>query len=85
MAMKRSGPDAVPLECCHLVVHECDERGDDQRCSRSTTTEDERRDLVANRLSGAGREHHDRIASGKDGGHRVRLPGPKIGVAKNFG
>ena len=84
MAMKGGCLDAVTLECCHLVVHERDQRGDDQCRSGLTTTEDERRDLVADRLSGAGREQHDRIASRKDGG-RVRLPGSKIGVAKNLG
>ena len=84
MAMKGSCVDAATLECRQLVVHERDQRGDNQRRSGLTTTQDERRDLVANRLSGAGREHHDRIASRKDGGNRVRLPGPKIGVAKDL-
>lgn len=84
MAMKGGGLDAVTLECCHLVVHECYQRGDDQRRSGLTTTQDERWDLVADRLSGAGREQHDRIASRKDRGNRVRLPRPKIGVAKDL-
>ena len=63
MAMKGGCLDAVTLECCHLVVHECYQRGDDQRRSGSMTTQDERRDLVADRLSRAGREEHDRIAA----------------------
>ena len=83
MAMKGGCLDAVTLESSHLVVHERNQRGDDQSRSRLAAAQDKGRDLVADRLSGASREYHDRIASRKDGGHSVRLPGSKIGVAKN--
>ena len=53
------GGDAQPLQVVDLVLHQRDERRDDQR----DALEQERGELVAQRLAGAGREHRQRRAA----------------------
>ena len=56
------GADAVGDERVDLVVHERDERADDE----ARALADERGDLVDQALAAAGRHEHDRVAAGDD-------------------
>ena len=51
------------LERVDLILHQRDERRDDDR----ELGQDHRRHLIAERLSSARRQHHERVASGEDG------------------
>ncbi len=53
------GPHAQRPQCVHLVLHQGDERGDDDPRTRP----DQGRDLVAQRLAAAGRHEHDGVAA----------------------
>ncbi len=62
--MDRLGADAFELERGDLVVHQRDERGDHD----GEPAEHQRRQLVAQRLAGAGRHHRQRRHAGQ---HRI--------------
>jgi hypothetical protein len=47
------------VERVDLVLHECDQRGDDDTGAGS----DQSRDLVAERLAATGRHEHERVAA----------------------
>ena len=68
---------AVADERVDLVLHQRDERRDDQR----EAVADERRRLEAQRLAAARRQHEQRVAAGEDGVHRFALQRPERGVA----
>ena len=59
--LSAAAADAELLQRLHLVAHQRDQRRDDDADAVAA----ERRDLVAERLAGAGREQHDGIAAGR--------------------
>ena len=54
---ERGGADACCLRAAHLIVHQRDQRGNDQPRSRSAQAGD----LVGERLAGAGRHYRQRV------------------------
>ena len=63
-----------PLQRLHLVLHQRDQRRDDDR----QVAAHERRELVAERLPGAGRHDHEHVAAGQRGGDGLGLAGPEV-------
>ena len=61
-----------------LVLHERDERGDDQR----EPAGDERRNLEADGLSTTGGEHRQRVPSGEHGSDDRALGGPEVTMSE---
>jgi hypothetical protein len=72
--------NAARLERVDLVLHETDQWREDDRQS----VEEERRYLIADRLTAARRENDERVASGEHRRDGPLLPRPEIGVAKAF-
>ena len=60
-----------------LILHERDQRRDHQREAHQP-----RRNLIGERLAGAGRHHADAVAPGEDGVDDLLLPGAKRVVAE---
>ena len=60
-AVQAAGGDAAGAQRVHLVLHQRDQRRNDQRESVAG----ERRKLVAERLAAAGGQEHDRVAPGE--------------------
>ncbi len=76
--VEERGPDADLGQRLHLVLHQRDQRRDDDAGAGSN----ESRDLVAQRLAAAGRHQRQRIAAGDHGGDdvglmRAELPEPE--------
>ena len=65
-------------ERVHLVLHERDQRGDDDGQLR----QEQRRHLVAERLPAAGGEHDERVPAGEHRRDRALLPRPEVGEAE---
>ena len=76
-AVVEHGRDAVADQRVHLILHQRDERGDDQG---EAGANDGRR-LKAQRLAAAGRQHDQRVAVREDGGHRFALKRPERRVS----
>ena len=77
-------PDAAggdPLQRVDLVLHQRDQRRDDQR----QVIADQRRQLVAERLAGACRHHDERVATVDRGLHCSLLTGPEGGEPEVLG
>ena len=72
-AVEPHGRDADPGEAIHLVLHQGDERRDDDR----QAVADDGRRLVAERLAAAGRHDDERIAAGEHRMHRLVLQRPQ--------
>ena len=70
---------AERLQMRDLVVHQCDQRRDDD----GEPVADERRQLIAKALPGAGRHDRQRVAPGDQRGDNFRLSGAKIIKAEN--
>ena len=70
---ERDPPGSDALQRLHLVLHQRDERGDDQRQVRPH----QRGQLVAERLARAGRHDHEHVAVRQRRADRVLLPGPE--------
>ncbi len=62
LGVQRAGLDAELAECGHLVVHEGDQRRDDERRAGPA----ERRNLVAQAFAATRRHEHERVAAGHD-------------------
>ena len=71
--------DAERGERVDLVLHERDQRGDDDADARAH----QRRDLVAERLAAAGRHEHDRVAARADVVDDLRLLAAEVVVAEH--
>ncbi len=68
------------LERLDLVLHQRDERRDDDR----QVAAQQRRKLVAERLPGAGRHHDQDVAPREGAGHRLRLTGAEVVEAEDL-
>ena len=71
--MDALGAKALLLELCHLVFHEGDQGAHDESCAAARDP----RQLVAERLAGAGRHHQQRVAALDDGAANRLLMGPE--------
>ena len=71
--------EARLLGATHILVHERDERGDDDADARAG----ERGHLVAHRLAGTGREEDDSIAAARHMAHHVFLLAAETAVAED--
>ena len=85
-ARRASGarPPRMPLrfKLVHLVLHEGDERRDDERQAR----QDHGRELIAERLSGAGRHDGENVPAGEHRAHESPPgPGRKAGARSEPG
>ena len=76
---QRSRLDSHRIGGAHLVVHQRDERGDDDAGAVSR----HRGHLIAERLARAGRHHRQRILTQHDAVHHFRLPPAKAGKAED--
>ena len=76
---RRDVEAAEPPQRLHLVVHQRDQRRDDDVRSSAR----ERRQLVAERLAGARGHDDERVAALQRGGHRLALPGAERLVAED--
>jgi hypothetical protein len=65
------GVDPAPLQEVDLILHQGDQRRDDDR----QPVEEQRRQLVAEALAGAGREHGERRPAGEKGADDLLLAG----------
>ena len=63
-----------------LILHERDQRRDDERDARG----EQRRQLVAERLARAGRHHREHVAAGQDRLDGLALPRPELGEAEQL-
>ena len=70
--------DAPGLELLHLVLHQRDERRDDQR----QPLQHHRRQLVAEALARAGGHHHHHVAPGEHRVHHLGLARPEGGESE---
>ena len=75
----RRGPESDVAERIDLILHQADERGEDEHGSRHEA----RGDLEGEGLSGAGGHDADAIASRQDRIDDVRLSRPKFVVAEH--
>jgi hypothetical protein len=73
--------DALRDELVLLVLHQRDERADDDRESG----EHERRELIDQRLPAAGRHHDERVAPAEDVLDRLELPVLEVVEAEALG
>ena len=73
-------PGRDALERLDLVLHQRDERRDDQRQVRPH----QRRELVAERLARAGGHDDEHVAAGERGLHRLALAGAEAGEAEQL-
>ena len=80
-AVEQRGRHAVADERVDLVLHQRDQRRDDDREARA----DDGRRLKAERLAAAGRQDDDRIAAGEHRVHRLSLQRPERRVAPVLG
>ena len=71
-------PDSGLGQSVHLILHEGNQRGDDQRDPGLH----QRRHLIADRLPGAGRHDAQHIPALKDVVYDLLLSGPKFFMAK---
>ncbi len=71
---------AARVEGVHLILHQRDERRDDDRHAVAH----QRRELEAERLAAARRHHDDRVVAGEDGLDDLALPLAKALEAKEF-
>ena len=71
-------PAPARLQRLDLVLHQRDERRDDDR----QVVADQRGQLVAERLARAGRHHDERVAPASAASHASRCPGRKPGKPK---
>jgi hypothetical protein len=62
-AVDEGGGQVARVQCVHLILHQGDERGDDDRHALAH----ERGELVAERLAAARRHHDDRVVAFEDG------------------
>ena len=76
---QRRTPGDGALEPGDLVGHQRDQRRDDDR---DLVRAHQRRQLVAERLAGAGRHHDQHVATAERGRHHLLLPGAEGGVAE---
>ena len=77
---ERDAAGRDPLERVDLVLHQRDERRDDER----QVGPHQRRQLVAERLARAGWHHHQHVAAGDGGLDRLALAGPEPGEAEHL-
>ena len=77
--VEHGGAEADPAQRVHLVLHERDERRDDQHRSG----QDPRRDLEGERLARAGRHHRDAVAPREHGVDDEALPGAELPEAED--
>ena len=77
-AVDAGGRDAGLIQRADLILHQRDERRDDERQSGQR----ERRDLIADGLAGAGRHDAERVAPGKNGLHELVLSRTEAVVAE---
>jgi hypothetical protein len=77
--IEEAGPDAEVPQGVHLVLHECDEGRDDH----PGPVPDQRRDLVAQRLTAAGRHQHQRVTPAGQVIDDLPLAVPERVVAEN--
>ena len=73
--VERRGGNAERVELGDLVAHQRDQRRDDQRQAAAR----QRRQLVAQRLAGAGRHHRQHVLAGERGGEDFFLAGAEVG------
>ncbi len=78
VGVERGGVDAELPQGVDLVLHQGDERRDDERRSVG----EDRGELVAERLAAAGRHHHHRVAAGEDRLDDLPLAGAEAVVAE---
>ena len=71
--------DAEAAHLLHLVAHQRDQRRHDD----GERAVDDRRQLVAHRLAGAGRHHGKHVLAGEHGGDDLGLAGAEIAVAED--
>ncbi len=76
----RGGRDATGDEAVDLVLHQRDERTDDQREAR----QEQRGDLVADALARARRHHAEDVAAREHGGDDLALTGPEAREAESL-
>ena len=76
--------DAGFLERADLVVHQRDQRADDDRDALAGAMADDRRDLVAQALAAAGRHQHQRVAAAGDVVDDGFLQAAEFGVAEDL-
>ena len=74
--LQREAMHAILSERIHLIFHQGDQGGDDERHA----ARHERRRLETERLASASRQDDDRIAAGQNGVHRVALQRTEGGV-----
>ena len=74
------GGDAVAGEGVDLVLHQGEERGDDE----GEAIEEEGGELVADALAAAGGEHGEGVAPGEHGGDDLGLAGEELAVAEDL-
>jgi hypothetical protein len=79
--IEKSGFNPGLRQRLHLILHQGDERRDDD----AEAGADERRDLVAQRLAAAGRHQGEGVIAGDDRGDDVGLVGAEIAVAEHVG
>ena len=77
--VEKSGFDAEIVQCVDLILHQRDERRNDD----AGAPPDESRDLVAQRFAAAGRHQSQAIAAVEDGGNDIALQRPETLVAED--
>ena len=81
-AVQARGGHAARHQAVDLVLHQRDERRDDQRQPRARRAiVDQRRRLEAERLAAAGRQHQHAVAALEDRVDRLALPRPELAEA----
>jgi hypothetical protein len=73
-------PIDAPHQPIDLIFHECDERRDNERCAR----QQQRDELIDQRLARSRRHHDERITTCEDMVHCSFLAGAEIGGCVSF-
>ncbi len=82
--VEEGGVDARFLERADLVVHQRDQRADDDGDAVPGAVADDRRHLVAQALAAAGRHQHERVAAAGDVLDDLFLRAAECGVAEDL-
>ena len=82
--IEEAGGHASFVQRVHLVLHEGDERRDDQRDAAPGPLAGDGRNLVAQRFAAARGHEHQRVAAARDVFDDVLLLPPEAGVAEDF-